>query len=344
VVKRSLSFGKIPPDILRKLVFTHLGSVDSRVLLGPRIGEDAAVIDFYDRVLVVHSDPITGAVENVGWLAVNVCANDIATRGVRPLWVLTVILLPQDSSTAQLERIVSQIGEATKELNIAIIGGHSEVTSSVAKPIIVATVIGEAEKGKFVTSNGAQIGDSLIVTKGAAIEGTAILSTEMAEILKPKVDKQVLLNAQKFIKMTSIVKDALIAIKIGGVHAMHDTTEGGIASGLQEIAWASNNGIIAYEDKIPVYKETKEICKALGIDPLKTIGSGALIISASKNKAEKIVSALEKNKIQASIIGEVTEKTKGCFIIRHDGTKLDLSESIEEELWNVYAKYKLQTI
>jgi hydrogenase maturation factor len=338
--KQSLSFGKINPNMLREIVFSYLGSHDSRVIVGPKIGEDAAVIDFKDRVLVVHSDPITGAVENIGWLAVNVCANDIATRGVRPLWILTVILLPKGFDSAQLENIVSQINEATRKLDIAVIGGHSEVTSSVSRPIIIATVIGEAKRGKFVTSSGAQVGDSLIVTKGAAIEGTAILSTEMKELLEKKVDKSLILDAQKFIKMTSVVKDALIAVKVGGVHAMHDATEGGIASGLQEIAWASNTGIIAYEEKIPIYEETREICKALRIDPLKTISSGTLIISACKEKAEKIVSALQKNNIQASIIGEVVEKAKGRYLIRRDGTKLNLSRPVKEELWKISEKHK----
>jgi len=335
MVKRSLSFGKINPSMLKETVFSCLGSSDSRVIVGPKIGEDAAVIDFEDRVLVVHSDPITGAVENIGWLAVNVCANDIATRGVRPLWILTVILLPKDFNSAQLKNIASQIDEATRELHIAVVGGHSEVTSSVCRPVIVATVIGETKKGKFVTSSGARVGDSLIVTKGAAIEGTAILSAEMKELLEKKVDKNLILAGQRFIKMTSVVKDALIAVKIGGVHAMHDATEGGIASGLQEIAWASNTGIIAYEEKIPIYEETREICKALHIDPLKTISSGTLIISARKEKAEKIVLALQKNNIQASIIGKVVEKTKGRYIIRRDGTRLNLSKPVREELWKI---------
>jgi hydrogenase expression/formation protein HypE len=335
MVKHSLSFGKINPNMLKEIVFSCLGSSDPRVIVGPRIGEDAAVIDFKEKVLIVHSDPITGTIENIGWLAVNVCANDIATRGVRPLWILTVILLPKNFDSTQLKKIASQIDEAARKLHIAVIGGHSEVTSSVTRPVIVATIIGEAKKGKFVTSSGAKVGDSLIVTKGAAIEGTAILSTEMAKILEKKVDKNLIINGQKFIKITSIVKDALIAIKIGGVHAMHDATEGGIAGGLQEIAWASNTGIMAYEEKIPIYKETQAICKALQIDPLKTISSGTLIISAHKEKAEKIVSTLKKNNIQASIIGEVVEKTQGSFIIRRDRTRLNLSRPVKEELWKI---------
>ncbi|MDH5713203.1 MAG: AIR synthase family protein, partial [Candidatus Bathyarchaeota archaeon] len=309
-----------------------------RVIVGPRIGEDAAVIDFKDRVLVVHSDPITGAIENIGWLAVNVCANDIATRGVRPLWVLVVMLFPQNVSSAQLKQITSQIDKAAKELGIAVIGGHSEFTPSIKRPILIATVIGEAEKGKFVRSSGARVGDRIVVTKGAAIEGTAILSTELAELLETKVDRAVVSRAQKFVRMISVVEDALTAIEVGGVHAMHDATEGGIAGCLQEIAWASNVGVVAHEERIPIYEETKAVCNALNIDPLKTISSGALIISAHREKAEEIVVTLKKKGIQASVIGRIVDKREGSYILRRDGTRLDLSKPVKEELWSALGK------
>jgi len=333
MVHRSLPIGKLDPEFLKHVVFDCLGSPDPRVIVGPRIGEDAAVIDFKDKALVVHSDPITGAVENIGWLTVNVCANDIATRGVRPLWMLIVMLLPQNITSTQLKHITSQIDEAAKELGIAIIGGHSEFTMNIKRPILIATAIGEAEKKRLVRSSGAKIGDSIIVTKGAAIEGTAILSTELVELLETKIDKTVIQNAQKFIKLISIVEDALTATEIGGVHAMHDATEGGIAACLQEIAWASNIGIAVYEEKIPIYEETKSVCNALNIDPLKTISSGSLIISARPEKAEEIVSALKERGIQAAVIGETVDKNEGSYVFRRDGTKLDLSKPVKEELW-----------
>ena len=338
MVPRSLSVGKLDPALLKQVVFGCLGSPDPRVIVGPRIGEDAAVIDFKDRVLVVHSDPITGAIENIGWLAVNVCANDIATRGVRPLWVLVVMLFPQNISSAQLKQITSQIDKAAKELGIAVIGGHSEFTPSIKRPILIATVIGEAEKGKFVRSSGARVGDRIVVTKGAAIEGTAILSTELAELLETKVDRAVVSRAQKFVRMISVVEDALTAIEVGGVHAMHDATEGGIAGCLQEIAWASNVGVVAHEERIPIYEETKAVCNALNIDPLKTISSGALIISAHREKAEEIVVTLKKKGIQASVIGRIVDKREGSYILRRDGTRLDLSKPVKEELWSALGK------
>lgn len=333
--RHSLSVGKLDPKTLRKLVLNRLGVSDPRIILGPNIGEDATVIDFGDRVLVVHSDPITGAVENVGRLAVNICTNDIATRGVRPLWILTVLLLPETLSITQLKNMTTQIDEAAKELAVAVVGGHSEVTPGINRPIIVTTAMGETQKEKFVRTSGAKIGDSIIVTKGAAIEGTAILSHELESFLQRKIDKNTIERAKQFIKRTSVVKDALTAVKVGGVHAMHDATEGGIAAGLQEIAWASNVGIVAQEEKIPLYEETRLICKALNIDPLKTISSGTLIVSALPKRAKKIVATLRKAHIQASIIGRIVDKRKGCYIFRSDGTKLDLSTPVKEELWSV---------
>ena len=333
MAERSLSVGKLEPRVLKQLIFNCLGAESSRVLLAPNIGEDATVIDFGDRALVIHSDPITGAVENVGWLAVNVCTNDIATRGVHPLWILTVLLLPEDFTLAQLKSITVQIDSAAKQLGVTVVGGHSEVTVGINRPIIITTAIGETVNKKFVRTSGAKVGDFIIMTKGAAIEGTAILAYELSNFLEEKIGKKTLEKAKKFIKMTSVVKDALTAVEAGEVHAMHDATEGGIAGGLQEIAWASNVGLIAHEDKIPAYAETKAICKKLGIDPLKTISSGTLIISAEPENAGAIVAALKREGIRASIIGKVTEKKQGAYIIRKNGTKLNLSKPIKEELW-----------
>lgn len=330
---RHLPIGKLDPSLLKELIYTSLGFRDPRVLIGPGIGEDAAVIDFDGKVLLVHSDPITGAIENIGWLAVNVCTNDIAVRGVRPLWISVVMLLPEKVTSHQVKYIASQVDEAARELQVAVVGGHSEVTSSLNRPIIITTAIGEAYKNRFVTSSGAKVGDYIILTKGAAIEGTAILSTELAKLLKEKVGEDVLRRGRGFIRMISVLKESLTAMEVGGVHAMHDATEGGVAGGLQEIAWASGVGLIAYEDKIHVHEETRIICEALNIDPLRTISSGSLIISAHPEKAEEIAASLNFKGIQASIIGKVVEKGEGLYILRRNGALMDLSNPVQEQLW-----------
>jgi hydrogenase maturation factor len=254
------------------------------------------------------------------------------------------MLLPKNIKSVQLSKIAHQIDKATRELGIAIIGGHTEITPGITRPILVATTLGEAEKENFVTSSEAKMGDQIIVTKGAAIEATAILSTEFEEFLEAKVGVSVVTRGQKFIKMISVVKDALTAMEVGGVHAMHDATEGGIAGGLQEIAWASNVGIEAYEEKIPIREETRKICGLLNIDPLRTISSGALIISALPEKAAKIVTALEGKGINASIIGQVVKVENGSYIHRTDGSKLNLSETVKEELWKALDALKTKAV
>jgi len=334
----SLSVGKLDPPMLKQMIFSHLGNQDPRVILGPNIGEDATVIDFGEKSLVIHSDPITGAVENIGWLAVNVCANDIATRGVRPLWILTVLLLPTGIRSTQLKKITTQIDEAAKKLGVAVVGGHSEVTLGIDRPILVTTALGEIPREKFVRTSGAKIGDSIILTKGAAIEGTAILSQELDSFLQTKIDKKIIERAKQFIKKVSVVEDALTAVEIGGVHAMHDATEGGVAGGLQEIAWASNVGITANESKVPIYPETEAICRTLKIDPLRTISSGTLIIAVSPEKTEKILGALKGRGIRAAVVGRVMDKKKGIHIVRKDGKRLDLSKPVKEELWKALKK------
>jgi hydrogenase expression/formation protein HypE len=337
--RRSLPIGKLDPQLLKQIIFNSLGTPDPRVLLTPSIGEDATVIDFGNRALVVHSDPITGSVENLGWLAVNVCTNDIATRGIRPRWILTVFLLPENFSVTKLRGITSQIDEAAKQLGVAVVGGHCEVTAATKHPIVITTAIGESTDKEFVRTSGAKIGDSIIVTKGAAIEGTAILAHELADTLESKIGKRTVQKAKLFIKMTSVVKDALTAVAVGEVHAMHDATEGGIAGGLQEIAWASNTGAIAYEEKIPISSETKSICDVLGIDPLKTISSGTLIIAAEPETADKIVVALKREGIEASVIGKIVEKQQNVHIIRKNGTRLNLAKPVKEELWTALKEH-----
>ncbi len=335
-----LPMGKLDPTILNEIIFSNLGKPDPRVLLVPKIGEDATVIDFKDRALVVHSDPITGAIENVGWLAVNVCTNDIATRGVRPLWILTVLILPKGTTQEQLKDITAQIDKAAKRLEVAVVGGHSEVSTAVEHPIVVTTAIGETVDKKFIRTSGAKIGDALILTKGAAVEGTAILAGELSGFLQAKINRETIEKAKRFIEKTSIVQDALTAVEAGEVHAMHDATEGGVAGGLQEIAWASNIGLVAYEKKILISRETEAICDALNVDPLRTISSGALIISAEPKSASRIVKALGEKGIKASVIGKTTNKTNGAYIIRKNGTKLDLSTPVKEELWKALKPIK----
>lgn len=278
-------------------------------------------------------DPITGAKEQIGWLAVNINANDVATFGVEPAFFSSCIMLPENSNEKTLETICVQMDKAAKDLGIAIVGGHCEVTPGLTNPIVVGCAMGVTEKGNYVTAGGAKSGDRLILTKSAGIEGTAILAAEREKQLKRVLNSAMLQSAKNFYSKISVVKDAITAIKAGKVNAMHDPTEGGVSGGIHEMAEASNLGVKIYEEKMPIQPETTKICQYFKIDPLQLIGSGALLISAKPEFAEKIVKELKRNQINASIIGEFLENRRERIIIRKSGKVQALPRPVCDHLW-----------
>jgi hydrogenase expression/formation protein HypE len=330
--------GKVPTKVLEEIVFRNLGAKRDDVTLSPSVGEDAAILQAGNQVLAVSSDPITGAEEWLGWLAVHVSANDVATRGVQPRWFNSIILLPKNSTTELVERICTQMDKAARQLNVAIVGGHCEVTPGIDHPIVAGCAIGVAEKGKYVSSSGARIGDSIILTKGTGIEGTAILASDRRAELLEVFDESFVKKAENFFEKISVVNDALTAFRIGGVSAMHDPTEGGVAGGLHELADAANVGFQVYEKKILVPEETRKICAHFGVDPLQLISSGSLLIVAEEEKTDEIISSLSRNGVQASIIGEVTEPELGRNLVTTAGEKTDLVRPVSDHLWTALAK------
>jgi len=330
--------GKVPTEVLEKIVFKNLGAKRDDVILNPSIGEDAAIVQSGKEILAVSSDPITGAEKWLGWLAVHVSANDVATRGVQPRWFNSILLLPKNSTPELVEKICSQMDKAARQLNVAIIGGHCEVTLGIDHPIVTGCVIGVAENGKYVTSSGAKIGNKIILTKGTGIEGTAILASDRRAELQSVFDESFVTKAENFFEKISVVKDALTAFRTGGVSAMHDPTEGGVAGGLHELADAADVGFNIYAEKIFVPEETRKICAHFGVDPLQLISSGALLIVAIEEKADKIISSLSRNGIQASIIGDVVVPVLGRNLITKAGKKTELVRPDSDHLWTALAK------
>lgn len=325
--------GKIPVDMLKEVVFKNLGAKRHEVRVGPSAGIDGAVIDLGDKSLVVSMDPITGASGRIGWLAVNVNANDIATFGVEPAFLFSCILLPEGSEKHLVEIISAQMNDAAKDLGIAIVGGHCESTPGLSKPIVVGCVMGITQKGHYVTASEAKPGDILILTKSAGIEGTAILAADRENQLRSIMSKAAIEAAKNYYKQISVVKDALTAWKTGGVHAMHDPTEGGVVGGIYEMTMASDVGVKIMEEAITVQSETKSICSYFQIDPLQLISSGALLISAESKSASKIVRSLKQAKIPASVIGEFTQKPEQRMIIKKDGSYEVLASPLSDHLW-----------
>jgi len=325
--------GKIPTKLLNDIVFKNLGIKRKEIIIGPKAGIDGAVLELGDKNLIVSMDPVSGAFEKIGWLAVNVNANDVATFGVEPSFMFSCILLPENADSKLIEDISNQIHKAAKEVGIAIVGGHCESTIGLKKPIVVGCVLGVTDKKKYVTANGAKPGDNIILTKSAGIEGTAILATDKEKILRKEIEVNTIKNAKKFYKEISIVKDALTAFQTGGVHAMHDPTEGGIIGGIHEIADASKVGVRIIKKKIPIRAETSIICKYFRIDPLQLISSGALLISASPKYTSEIMEKLESKGIQAKVIGKFLDNPKQRIIVLENGKERVLMRPKADHLW-----------
>ncbi len=304
----SLRSGKLPAALLAEL----LGRVqhrDPRVLLGPGIGRDAAVIDLGgDRLLVAKTDPVTFAADQIGHYTVNVNANDIACMGARPAWMLATALLPPGAPDELPGQIFDQLIAACDALGIELVGGHTEVTSDIQRPIVIGAMLGEATRDEIVLGEGAQPGDRVILTKGIAIEGTALLARECAPQLAERgVDQATIGRAAGLLidPGISVVPDAHAVCGVTHPRALHDPTEGGLATALEELAVASNCTIRVDLRRVSIIEETRRICAALGLDPLGLLASGALLAIVDADHCDDVVARLGNAKIECQVIGSV---------------------------------------
>ena len=317
--------GKLNANLLDELV-SSIKKKDPRVIVGPKVGEDAAVIDIGDKYLLSTTDPITFTSYKIGWYTVNVNANDIATMGGTPKWLLVSILLPENKTdSALVKEIFRDIENAADELGIDICGGHTEITKGLDRPIVSGHMLGEVDKDKLVTNSHATVGDEIILTKGIAIEGMALLAREREKELSGKYGKMFVERVQAFLHDPgiSVVAEAHLANQTANIHAMHDPTEGGLATGLYELTRASNTGVVIYEDKIHLLDETRILCSEYKLDPLGVIASGALLIVVDPDDRDAVLSKLVQNDITCSVIGKLTDKEDGLKIIA-DGEEREL--------------------
>jgi len=339
-----LPVGKLPADLLARLLARHSPS-DPRVLVGPGVGRDAAIIDFVagsagsDRCLVAKTDPVTFATDEIGRYVVNVNANDIACCGAVPRWFLVTLLLPGDRTDAALAEVIfEQIATACAELDVALCGGHTEITWGLDRPVAVGLMLGEVARDRYLTAAGARAGDALILTKGIAIEGTALLVREKRAALGGVLAPAELDRCAEWLRDPgiSVVRDAHIAVEAGGVHALHDPTEGGVATGLLELAQASGTGLLVERARLPVLPECAAVCRALGIDPLGLIGSGALLIAADPAAAPAIIERLDVAGIRAARVGEVRPSGSGCRLREADGSTVPLPVFPRDEIARLF--------
>ena len=328
--------GKLPLEDLSRLLSRYTRK-DPRIIVTPGIGKDAAVISFGDKYLVAKTDPITFAADQIGWYAVHINANDVAAMGGTPRWFLATLLLPEGKTgPKEVEEIFSQISGACDELGVILCGGHTEISYGIERPIVVGQMLGEMEKEKLVSPDRIRPGDEIILTKGIAIEGTALIARELKE-LHSLLDEGILGRCRNLLRSPgiSVVREARIANQAAAIHAMHDPTEGGLATGLQELADAASVGMRVEMDQIAVLPETKLLCEKLKLAPLGLLASGALLIAVASKDSERVIQALTAEGISASVIAEVWEREKGVKLAER-GKITDLPSFARDEVARLF--------
>jgi hydrogenase maturation factor len=302
-----LPVGKLPADLLARLLAAAPPG-DERLVLGPGIGLDSAVLDLGPCLLAIKSDPITFAVDEIGWYALQVNANDIATSGAIPRWFLMTLLLPEAGATeSDVEQIYMQVYQACQEIGVSLIGGHTEITAGLDRPILAGTLIGEVERERLITPRDACPGDHLLLTKGIPIEATAILAREFPQLLSESMSEAEIERARAYLHDPGIgvLREAGIAVQSGRVTAMHDPTEGGLASALWELAEACGQSLVVDLGSVPIPELAGRACRVAGLDPLASIASGALLLAVDQRDAEVVRSAIEAHGILCAEIGAV---------------------------------------
>ena len=313
-----LPSGKLPNDLLHQ--FLHqFGFEDPSVLIKPGVGEDTAAVDIeHDEVLVLKSDPITFATDAIGSYAVLVNANDIATAGAAPRWFLSTLMFPVGTSAFIVERAMAELSRVCRQWGITLCGGHTEITDAVSRPVVTGMMAGTIARSRLIRKQNIKTGDRILLTKGVAVEGTAIIAREFGQRLKQLgVSESDITRCRGFLDHISVLKEAGIAGSVKGVSAMHDVTEGGLATALEELSIAGGHRIRIAIEQIPIYRETATICGMLRLDPLGLIGSGSLIICCRPYSSEGLQQKLADVGISVAVIGEVRDAGQGVEAVRN---------------------------
>jgi len=340
----SSKIGKIDAEVFDKFLLKRLGHKDDSVIVPPLTGVDAGVIDIgNDKVLVIAEDPIFTIpglpLEMFGWYTVHIGASDVAVMGIKPQYMTYTLLMPPETTEKDFKIIVDSIHQTAKDLKIAIVGGHTGYYPGFVAPTIGGiTVFALAEKGKYVTPAGARPGDDVLLTKGPAIETTAILSVVREKELQKKYPQPLIDKAKELSKQMTVVRDALTAMETGGVTAMHDATEGGVIGGLFEMANASGVGMEIDESVFLYPDEVKMVCEAFAIDPLAAIAEGSLLITVKPEYSDQVIQNLKDVRIPSSIIGKVKKDPGERIMKRRDETVVPLSVPDQDPFWPAFFK------
>lgn len=326
-----LEIGKLKTELLEKYIFNNLSSNREEVIIKSGTGLDNAVMDFGGDLIVASTDPITGASKNIGSLAINVSVNDVSCQGADPVGVLMTVLIPPRATLEDLKEIVEDANKTAKKLNVDIIGGHTEITDAVNKILISTTVLGRVNRKVMPDPKSIKAGDVVAVSKYLGIEGTSIIAhdkDDVSEILR----EEELKFAKSLADDISVLKEARMATKYGVKH-MHDITEGGLYGALWETGVAVGHGLRAYYDEIPLLDETKKIAEFYGIDPMRLISSGSMLMIFDKDKFIDYKDEADKRGIKITKIGEVIDDKITEVIVGDE--VISLSEPGSDELYKV---------
>lgn len=326
-----LEIGKLKTELLEKYIFNNLSSNREEVIIKSGTGLDNAVMDFGGDLIVASTDPITGASKNIGSLAINVSVNDVSCQGADPVGVLMTVLIPPSASLEDLKEIVEDANKTAKKLNVDIIGGHTEITDAVNKILISTTVLGRVNRKVMPDPKSIKAGDVVAVSKYLGIEGTSIIAHDKDDVSEILSEEE-LKFAKSLADDISVLREARLATKYGVKH-MHDITEGGLYGALWETGVALGHGLRAYYEEIPLLDETKKIAEFYGIDPMRLISSGSMLMIFDKDKFVDFKEEADKEGIKITKIGEVIDDKHTQVIVGDEA--ISLSEPGSDELYKV---------
>ena len=331
-----LKTGKLDSRLLERIVFDNIKLRRDEVITRPGIGEDCAVLDYGDYECVMSTDPITAAIDEIGRLSVHISCNDIASNGVEPVGIMLAVLLPEGTTEEQIDTMMKQAGQASEELNVEIIGGHTEITPVVKQPVIISTAVGRGPKNGSQSAENMKPGDYMMITKKAGMEGTGVIASDMEDELKGFLTQDEIDEAKAMLDSVSVVPEGVIAGKIG-THGMHDVTEGGILGAVWEMCDISGLGAEVWADDIPVAEVTRKICDHFDVDVLRLISSGAMVICVPEDKKEQMEKAMEDAGVPSTYIGRVREAEYGVRMTRN-GADSEVDPPYSDEIYRVVAK------
>ena len=328
-----LKTGKLDSDLLEQIVFHNITYKRPEVLTRPGIGEDCAVVDYGEYECVMSTDPITAAISDIGRLSIHISCNDIASNGIQPLGIMLAVMLPEGTTEEEIEEMMRQAGKASEALGVEIIGGHTEITPAVTKPVIVSTAIGRGKKGASQNAGDMKPGDLIMLTKFAGLEGSGIIACDFEDQLASVLTKEEIQEAKNLLDRVSVVTEGVAAGEVG-THGMHDVTEGGILGAVWEMCTIAKTGAEVWPDQVPVKEVTKKICSHFDINYLRLISSGCMVIIVPADKKDEMMEAMKDKGVEASYIGIIKDAASG-ICMKEGGRLTEIAPPASDELYKV---------